>query len=60
AGWGAAGKGEIQRMVQIRLGLTSVPKPADAADAVALALCHLAISPFSNRVATAIGRREAR
>lgn len=57
AGWGGAGKAEIQRMVQIRLGLSTVPKPADAADAVALALCHLAVSPYSSRVAAAIGTK---
>jgi crossover junction endodeoxyribonuclease RuvC len=47
AGWGGADKAQIQRMVQIRLGLRSVPKPADAADAAALALCHLAVAPSS-------------
>lgn len=45
AGWGAADKAQVQRMVQMRLGLVSVPKPADAADAAAIALCHLAMSP---------------
>jgi crossover junction endodeoxyribonuclease RuvC len=34
-------------MVQARLGLTTLPKPADAADAAALALCHLAMSPLA-------------
>ena len=32
-------------MVQARLGLATMPKSADAADAAALALCHLAMSP---------------
>jgi len=45
AGWGGADKAQVQRMVQMRLGLVSVPKPADAADAAAIALCHLAMSP---------------
>ncbi|MBU6240978.1 MAG: crossover junction endodeoxyribonuclease RuvC [Acidobacteria bacterium] len=45
AGWGAADKGQVQRMVQMRLGLADVPKPPDAADAAAIALCHLAMSP---------------
>ena len=44
AGWGGADKAQVQRMVQMRLGLASVPKPADAADAAAIALCHLAMS----------------
>jgi crossover junction endodeoxyribonuclease RuvC len=47
AGWGGAGKAQVQKMVQARLGLTAVPRPADAADAAALALCHLAMSPLA-------------
>lgn len=42
AGDGAAAKDQIQRMVQQLLGLAEPPRPADAADAAALALCHLA------------------
>ncbi|MEM8618334.1 MAG: crossover junction endodeoxyribonuclease RuvC [Actinomycetota bacterium] len=45
AGWGGAGKAQVQKMVQSRLRLSAPPKPADAADAAALALCHLSISP---------------
>ncbi len=39
-GNGRAGKEQVQRMVQIVLGLTSIPEPEDAADALALAICH--------------------
>lgn len=46
AGWGGADKIQVQKMVQARLGLTKLPKPADAADAAALALTHLAMSPI--------------
>ncbi|HRE03520.1 MAG TPA: crossover junction endodeoxyribonuclease RuvC, partial [Ilumatobacteraceae bacterium] len=53
-GWGAADKAQVQKMVQARLGLTSVPKPADAADAAALALCHLAMSPVRKRTNAAV------
>lgn len=53
AGWGGAGKEQVQKMVQIRLGLASVPKPADAADAAALALTHLAFAPMQRRVRAA-------
>ena len=53
AGWGGADKGQEQKMVQIRLGLSAPPKPADAADAAALALCHLAVAPLQRRVAQA-------
>lgn len=47
AGWGSASKDQVQRMVQVRLGLSSVPRPADAADAAAIALCHVACSSMS-------------
>jgi crossover junction endodeoxyribonuclease RuvC len=40
-------------MVQARLGLSKPPRPADAADAAALALCHLAVAPFRARLAVA-------
>ena len=49
AGWGNADKIQVQKMVQARLGLSQVPKPADAADAAALALCHMAMSPLRVR-----------
>ena len=54
AGWGGADKLQVQRMVQARLGLTVAPKPPDAADAAALALCYLAMAPLSSRVAAAL------
>lgn len=53
AGWGSATKEQVQKMVQARLGLPTLPQPADAADAAALALCHLAISPLRARVRAA-------
>lgn len=52
-GWGGAGKEQVQRMVQARLGLRTAPRPADAADAAALALCHLAIGPVHQRLIAA-------
>ena len=48
-GWGGADKQQVQKMVQARLGLETVPKPADAADAAAVALCHCAVAPFEMR-----------
>ncbi len=42
AGWGGADKDEVGQMVQTLLGLPKRLKPADVADAVAVALCHLA------------------
>jgi crossover junction endodeoxyribonuclease RuvC len=50
AGYGAAPKEQVQRMVQALLGLTSLPRPADAADALALALCHIATAPLRDRI----------
>ena len=41
AGFGKADKPQMQRMVQALLGLDRIPKPDDAADALAVALCHL-------------------
>jgi crossover junction endodeoxyribonuclease RuvC len=51
AGWGGADKIQVQKMVQSRLGLSALPTPADAADAAALALCHLAMSPIGRTAA---------
>jgi len=53
AGYGAATKDQVQRMVTSLLGLAEAPRPADAADALALALCHMAIAPLAARVAGA-------
>jgi crossover junction endodeoxyribonuclease RuvC len=39
AGYGAADKEQVQRMVQIVLGMASLPTPDDAADALAVAVC---------------------
>jgi crossover junction endodeoxyribonuclease RuvC len=50
AGYGNADKAQMQKMVQARLGLSALPRPADAADAAAVALCHLAMSPLTRRV----------
>ncbi|MCU1379424.1 MAG: ruvC [Acidimicrobiales bacterium] len=49
-GSGSADKQQVQRMVQSLLGLAAPPKPADAADALALAICHLAAAPLQARI----------
>lgn len=38
-GYGRADKGQVQRMVQTLLGLAELPRPDDAADALAVAIC---------------------
>ena len=50
AGFGGADKGQIERMVQTLLGIATPLRPVDAADAVAIALCHLAHAPMRGRV----------
>ncbi len=49
-GDGSAGKSQVQEMVARLLHLSEVPKPADVADALAIAMCHLRAAPI--RVAT--------
>ncbi len=41
AGYGAADKRQVQLMVKTLLGLSEIPRPDDAADALAVAICHL-------------------
>jgi crossover junction endodeoxyribonuclease RuvC len=41
AGYGGADKNQVQLMVQALLGLETIPHPDDAADALAVAICHL-------------------
>lgn len=55
-GYGAAPKEQVQRMVQAQLGLVERPRPPDAADALALALCHLATARLRIRVDRAVAR----
>jgi crossover junction endodeoxyribonuclease RuvC len=53
AGVGGASKDQMERMVQTLLGIKQPIRPVDAADALALALCHLAHAPMRGRVAAA-------
>ena len=41
AGYGGADKNQVQQMVKALLDLDEIPKPDDAADALAVAICHL-------------------
>lgn len=45
-GYGSAGKSQVQEMVKMLLGLPERPKPDDAADALAVAICHLHSSHY--------------
>ncbi len=40
-GYGRAEKHQVQQMVTRLLNLDQIPEPADAADALAIAICHL-------------------
>jgi crossover junction endodeoxyribonuclease RuvC len=52
AGYGHAGKEQVQQMVRALLSMTETPEPADAADALALALCHIQIAEAKERIAS--------
>lgn len=45
-GDGSANKKQVQEMVARLLNLKDAPKPADAADALAIAICHLTAAPL--------------
>lgn len=49
-GNGGAPKEQVQRVVSIRLGLEGLVQPADAADALAVALCHTQHTPLRHAV----------
>ena len=58
-GSGRADKAQVGVMVARILKLSEPPKPADAADAVALALCHLWRGAAADRIATALAKQTA-
>lgn len=47
-GFGMAKKPQVQEAVRILLGLESIPKPDDVADAIAIAVCHINTMKFLN------------
>lgn len=59
-GHGRADKAQVGAMVARLLGLTEVPKPADAADALALAICHVWRGSAQTRLAAAVAAAEVR
>jgi crossover junction endodeoxyribonuclease RuvC len=54
AGYGAASKQHMQQMVTSALGLKEIPEPADAADALAVALCHAHLARAHERMEVAM------
>ncbi|OVE77419.1 crossover junction endodeoxyribonuclease RuvC [bacterium F11] len=53
-GFGGAEKKQMQLMVQRMLGLPSIPKPDDVADACAVALCHLQFATHLRKAAVTV------
>jgi crossover junction endodeoxyribonuclease RuvC len=49
-GYGRATKEQMQQMVRLLLELPSIPQPDDAADALAVAICHAHSYPLASRV----------
>ncbi len=47
-GYGRAEKAQVQEMVKMLLNLKSIPKPDDAADALAISICHAHSNRFSD------------
>ena len=49
-GYGRADKPQVQHMIKLLLGLAAVPSPHDAADALAVAICHVHAQPPARAV----------
>ena len=50
-GYGRAEKQQVQQMVKLLLGLKAAPSPHDAADALAVAICHVHSTSLESRIA---------
>jgi crossover junction endodeoxyribonuclease RuvC len=59
-GYGRAEKQQVQQMVKLLLGLTKLPAPHDAADALAVAICHAHSAPPALGARTAASLEPAR
>jgi crossover junction endodeoxyribonuclease RuvC len=57
-GYGNADKRQVQEMVKILLKMSSIPTPHDAADALAVAICHFHHAGFNDKVRRAIKSRD--
>ena len=53
--YGHSGKGQVQEMVRVQLGLSSLPEPSDAADALAVAICHIQ----ERRISSILAKKES-
>jgi crossover junction endodeoxyribonuclease RuvC len=57
-GYGRAEKHQVQHMVRLLLALPETPSPDDAADALALAICHCHHAATGAKVARALGQSD--
>ncbi|MCA1590072.1 MAG: crossover junction endodeoxyribonuclease RuvC [Acidobacteria bacterium] len=55
-GYGAAEKHQVQEMVRVLLRMKTVPTPHDAADALAIAICHFHHAGIADRISKAKSR----
>ncbi|TKJ28711.1 MAG: crossover junction endodeoxyribonuclease RuvC [Chloroflexi bacterium B3_Chlor] len=56
-GYGRATKDQVQQLVKLLLGLDFVPQPDDAADAIAVAICHIHSARLQAILAEEAGKR---
>jgi len=56
-GYGRAEKSQVQQMIKVLLGLPEIPKPDDAADALAVAICHAHSYGSMNRIMNSVLRK---
>ncbi len=49
--YGASSKEQVQEMVKLQLGMDEIPQPNDAADALAVAICHIRETHLQNLLA---------
>jgi crossover junction endodeoxyribonuclease RuvC len=54
SGYGRGEKRQVQEMVKMQLGLDCIPEPDDAADALAVAICHISEARFSRLLANSL------
>jgi crossover junction endodeoxyribonuclease RuvC len=58
-GYGNAGKEQVQHMIRALLHLPETPEPPDAADALAVALCHILVAQAQRQMAGGFARGAA-
>jgi crossover junction endodeoxyribonuclease RuvC len=59
-GSGRANKAQVATMVAKLLNLSEIPKPVDATDALALAICHIWRGGATTKIATALAAEKSR